>query len=256
MVELPHKTSNTSHTEGRTGPRVVSVEVFAARPIVADGLAGWLRDSPNWTLSGIVTESSVAIRAFHDSLADIAIVTDDMHLDALLGLGRGLATGPIVIAACESAEPDEEAYLVRAGAAAVLALPTLTRAQLTRAVEDVRQGRRVLSAEALTTLMRPDEPLGDLSDRQREVARFLMKGRSVRWIAEYLAVSESTVKTHMARIERRLGVSGREPLAEELTQLVRAGDIQLDLDRELRGGRFVHGREVRVSQTGADDGPI
>ena len=52
-------------------------------------------------------------------------------------------------------------------------------------------------------------PLADLSPRQVDVLRLLIRGQSNKLICRELGLSESTVKTHLAAIFRRLGVHNR-----------------------------------------------
>ncbi|WP_435852724.1 LuxR C-terminal-related transcriptional regulator [Streptomyces mirabilis] len=52
-------------------------------------------------------------------------------------------------------------------------------------------------------------PEQDLSHREIEVVRLLAEGSSNRAIAEALYLSEATVKTHLARVHRKLRVDNR-----------------------------------------------
>jgi DNA-binding CsgD family transcriptional regulator len=63
------------------------------------------------------------------------------------------------------------------------------------------------------------ERLTELSPRERRVAVLLVDGRSNKEIAEALAVSPETVKTHVARIRRKLGAGNR---VEVVALLLRA----------------------------------
>lgn len=55
-----------------------------------------------------------------------------------------------------------------------------------------------------------------LSPREQEVLVFLAQGFSVPYIADKLYISNGTVKTHVARIYRKLGVSKRDELMDRL----------------------------------------
>ena len=57
---------------------------------------------------------------------------------------------------------------------------------------------------------------GGLSPRETEVLAYLGRGHGVAFVADSLVVSESTVRTHVKNIYRKLGVSSRE----ELLQLI------------------------------------
>lgn len=55
-------------------------------------------------------------------------------------------------------------------------------------------------------------PLAELPARSRVVAELLIQGRQNKWIAWKLGISQETVKDHVKRIYRRLGISNRTQL--------------------------------------------
>lgn len=57
-----------------------------------------------------------------------------------------------------------------------------------------------------------------LTPREREVALLAAGGRSSRDIGDHLGVSTRTVDTHLARVYRKLGISGRSELAAALDE--------------------------------------
>lgn len=52
-----------------------------------------------------------------------------------------------------------------------------------------------------------------LSSRERQIVDLVVEGRTNKQIAEELYLSENTIKTHMSRIFRKVGVNGRSQLA-------------------------------------------
>lgn len=72
---------------------------------------------------------------------------------------------------------------------------------------DPRAARTVLSARS-----EPD-PLAGLSQREREVLDALVEGLPNKLIARRLEISEKTVKSHLTRIFRELGVTDRTQAA-------------------------------------------
>ena len=56
------------------------------------------------------------------------------------------------------------------------------------------------------------ERIHDLSPREIEVLSLVADGRSNKWIAEELSLSALTVKSHLARISRKLGTGDRSHL--------------------------------------------
>lgn len=63
----------------------------------------------------------------------------------------------------------------------------------------------------------------DLSDREVEVLSRVADGRSNKWIGEHLGLSALTVKSHLARIGRKLGTGDR---AHMVALALRAGVVQ------------------------------
>lgn len=53
-----------------------------------------------------------------------------------------------------------------------------------------------------------------LSVRESEVMVYLANGRSVPYIQEKLTISQSTVKTHVRNIYRKMGIGGKQALLD------------------------------------------
>jgi DNA-binding NarL/FixJ family response regulator len=114
---------------------------------------------------------------------------------------------------------DEYVYeALRAGASGFL-LKDRPPEELVSAVRTVAGGDALLSPTVTRRLIaefaaRPDEPpppdgLHELTDREREVLLLLAQGASNAEIAGRLFVAETTVKTHVAHILRKLGIRDR-----------------------------------------------
>ena len=122
---------------------------------------------------------------------------------------------------------------LRAGASGFL-LKTAPPEELVAAIRTVARGDSLLAPQVTRRLIedfvsrpRPEtlDTLDELTDREREVLELIGRGRSNGEIAAALFVSEGTVKTHVNRILRKLGVRDRVQavvLAYE-TGLVRPG---------------------------------
>jgi DNA-binding NarL/FixJ family response regulator len=112
---------------------------------------------------------------------------------------------------------DEYVYgAIRAGASGFL-LKDAPRDQLVTAVRTVARGEALLAPAITQRLIerfvaRPptsETALAELSTRELEVLRLLARGLSNAEIAAELIVGEATVKTHVARILRKLDVRDR-----------------------------------------------
>jgi DNA-binding CsgD family transcriptional regulator len=72
------------------------------------------------------------------------------------------------------------------------------------------------AAPAQEDTERPSAPVGQLSDREREVARLVVAGQTYREIGGQLYISAKTVEHHVARMRQRLGAGTRSDLLARL----------------------------------------
>lgn len=97
--------------------------------------------------------------------------------------------------------------------------------ELFRAVRGAAVGALGLASAVVGDLVgRAPDPERQLSGREVEVVRLLADGLSNRSIAEALFLSEATVKTHLVRVYRKLGVDNR---AGAVSEAVRRGLLDL-----------------------------
>ena len=106
---------------------------------------------------------------------------------------------------------------IRAGASGYLTKESAT-AQLVAAIRKVAGGGAFISAEVAERLAQEAMPRAEgprhstLSDREYQVFRLLVGGRSVSDIAADLHLSAKTVSTHKARLMEKLGVDNNADL--------------------------------------------
>lgn len=97
-------------------------------------------------------------------------------------------------------------------------LPTVIRCiqkgQFWYSRQVLAQAIRDYQSERVTSYAHAKEVLDDLSltERERQLALHLLKGRSNKELAELLCISIHTVKTHVSRILRKLGLKSRAEL--------------------------------------------
>lgn len=144
----------------------------------------------------------------------------EAELDAVRAV-RALDADPAprVIVLSQHHEPGTVLAAVRAGAQAFLS-PEVSAPELEHAVRVVAEGGAVLcpcGAKAMIDAYvggGPSEPHrvlteDDLSGRERQVLRLLALGHSGADIAARLSVTETTVRSHVHHLLRKLGLSSR-----------------------------------------------
>jgi DNA-binding NarL/FixJ family response regulator len=153
-----------------------------------------------------------------DEHPDLQLALLDLGLpdsDGLASLQRWRAQAPQVTTVVLSADDRAETVLAAIEAGAAGFIPKTARGTtLEDALRAVLDGRTIVPPQAYGTLAgtrsgaaAPDAP--DLSPRQLDVLRLLVEGKSNKLICRNLDLSESTVKTHLAAIFRKLGVETR-----------------------------------------------
>lgn len=190
-------------------------------PVVREGLRA-LVEAAGHAVVGESAEPTGAIGEIVRLHPDIVLV--DLGLDTRSGFEllrdlrrRELDVRAIVVTA--SAQPRHVAEALREGASGYV-LKGSARTELVRAVAEVSQGRRYLAAEvadlAVQGLAAPaeEDPLAQLSPRERQIIALVVKGHTSPAIAQQLHLSPKTVDTYRSRLMAKLGVT-------EITGLVR-----------------------------------
>ncbi len=195
--------------------------------MVRSGLRLILESQPDITVVGEAGDGAEAIRLARLLRPDVCLV--DIRMPELDGIavtaavaGPGVAD-PLRVVIITTFDLDEYVYgALRAGAVGFLlkdAGPTL----LVEAVRAAHAGDALISPQVTLRLLRhlgPElglkrgpQPAVPLSERELEVARVIALGRTNAEIAAELFISLSTVKTHVASIQNKLGVRNRVEIA-------------------------------------------
>jgi DNA-binding NarL/FixJ family response regulator len=103
---------------------------------------------------------------------------------------------------------------IRAGASGFL-LKDVRPSELVDAIRIVAAGNALLAPASVARLLErfggdgPGAPIETLTDREAEILRLLAEGLSNSEIADSLVLGETTVKTHVSNLLRKLGVRDR-----------------------------------------------
>jgi DNA-binding NarL/FixJ family response regulator len=183
----------------------------------------------------VVGEAETGEAAMHQAIElrpDVVLM--DIRMPGLTGieatrlLARQPTESPIRVVVVTTYDTDENVYLaLRAGAVGFL-LKDSGPALLVHAVRTAYSGDGLITPSVLTRLLqqwsgtapgRPHSPSGPrgraetLTPRELDIARAVARGRTNAELAEELAISVSTVKTHLTGIQRKVGARNRTEIA-------------------------------------------
>lgn len=191
--------------------------------LMREGTAALLAADPRIEIAGMARDGRETLELATRRVPDVALVDLNMpQLDGLqvcAELRRSQPQIAVLILTVSEEEPDLYAAL-RVGAAGYLT-KDVPAAELVEAVIAAARGEpRIAAAMAGRMLAelggRPvaaDDPLGVLSEREREVLTLLAEGLRNREIAERLIISEATVKTHVRHVLEKLRFRNRAEAA-------------------------------------------
>jgi DNA-binding NarL/FixJ family response regulator len=201
---------------------VIRVLIVDDHPVVREGLRALLARFPDCEVVAEAATAEEAVAAAERVRPDLALV--DLRLGAGSG-GDGVAAvrrlGPLPCVIL-SAFRDEAGFLdaVAAGARGYV-LKGSSPEDLHRAVRDAAAGGMPVDPSLAPLLTRRD---ATLSPREREVLQQLAEGLANKEVAERLGMAESTVKTHLESIYRKLEVYDR---TAAVTEGLRRGLVRL-----------------------------
>lgn len=191
----------------------IRILIVDDHPVVRAGLRGMLSDHPRFDVVEDVADGLLALEALRNIDVDVALL--DLRMPRLDGVGllQALAQqggGPRVLVLTTYDTDADILRAIEAGATGYV-LKDTPRQHLFTAIEATARGESWLAPAVATRLMRGMQAPSDssLSAREIEVLTHASRGASNKEIAGALAVSEATVKSHLVRIFRKLGVPDR-----------------------------------------------
>jgi DNA-binding NarL/FixJ family response regulator len=196
---------------------VITVLVADDQPLVRSGFRMVLDERPDLELVGEASDGDEALARARALDPDVILMDVRMpNLDGVEATRRLVSSGARArILVLTTFDLDEYVYAaIRAGASGFL-LKDVEPAELVDAIRVVAAGNSLFGPAATERLLaRFAEPptgrsLDELTDREKEILRLLATGLSNAELAKQLFVSETTVKTHVSSILRKLRVRDR-----------------------------------------------
>ncbi len=198
---------NTSHA--------IQVLLVDDHNVVRSGLATFLKAYEDLKLVGEAKNGVEAIQLCRQVKPDVILMDLKMpEMDGVAATRAILADYPdIKIIAMTSFDEAELVHDVLAAGAIGYLLKNISADELAKAIRDAASGKSTLSPEAARVLIqaiRPaQQPTFDLTEREMDVLRLVVQGKSNQQIADAMVVTIATVKAHISNILAKLQVSSR-----------------------------------------------
>lgn len=214
-----------SARRGALGSPALSIRVVIAddQALVRGGFRMILGAERDIDVVAEASDGREAVAAVEQTRPDVVLMDVRMpEIDGLEATRRILASAAAMprVVMLTTFDLDEHVYdALRAGASGFL-LKDVTPEQLTAAVRLVAAGETLLAPSVIHRMIErftaqpppPAEPppaIAELTARELEVLRLVARAMSNAEIAAQLIVSETTVKTHIARILMKLNLRDR-----------------------------------------------
>ena len=201
----------------------ITVMLVDDHPIFRQGIRRVLEHASDLEVVAEAAEGDLAIQLATELQPQLVII--DVNLPQLNGLQvtqklKQLLPKVSVIVLTGYYDQEQLIYALEAGANGCLSKDVTPEFLLT-AVQHVTQGKFIIAdqfvtkAKAMTWLGQQFNQLNQtliinpLSNREMEILHLVAKGNSNKQIAATLGLSEQTIKNHLNRVQRKLGVHDR-----------------------------------------------
>ena len=196
--------------EATTAVARASVLVVDDHALVRTGVANIISHEPDLQVVAEAADGQQAVEAFERHRPDVTLL--DLRMPVMEGVEavrqirlRDPAARVIVLTTYDTDEDITRA--LKAGAKAYI-LKDIAASALIACIRDVLAGKTYLAPAAAAKLAERVTQV-QLTPRELAALRSLADGRTNKEIAAALAISERTVKTHLAHLFEKLGVTSR-----------------------------------------------
>jgi DNA-binding NarL/FixJ family response regulator len=186
--------------------------------VIRDGLGRLIAALDDIELVGVAVDGEDAVARCRETAPDVVLMDLDMpRVDGIEATRRITAelAGTAVLVLTSFSDRKRILGALDAGACGYL-LKDAASDEVAEGIRAASRGESPLDPRAARTIINaraePD-PLGALSEREREVLALVGQGLPNKLIARRLEIAEKTVKSHLTRIFREIGVSDRTQAA-------------------------------------------
>jgi DNA-binding NarL/FixJ family response regulator len=206
----------------KAGVRRARILLVEDHPIVRQGLAQLLGQTPDLEICAFAEDSLSAVQAVKTESPDLAIVDISLQSADGLELVKDLRARKFHLPVLILSMHQESVYAqraMRAGAQGYVMKGEPTP-RLLAAVRKVLSGGLFFSEEVTSELLRRQiggesavlSPMELLTDKELQIFRLIGQGRSTREIAEALLRSVKTIEAHRENMKLKLGIKNSPQL--------------------------------------------
>jgi DNA-binding NarL/FixJ family response regulator len=197
---------------------MIQVLIADDHGVIRDGLGRLIDGIADIDLVGAAANGQEAVKLAHEMKPDVVLM--DLQMPLLDGIEatrliRTERPETAVLVLTSFSDRPRILGALEAGACGYL-LKDAASDEVAAGIRAAARGESPLDPRAARTVLEarnePD-PLAALSEREREVLALLVAGLPNKLIARRLEISEKTVKSHLTRIFRELGVTDRTQAA-------------------------------------------
>ena len=214
---------------------MIKVVIADDQPIIRQGLKMFLELDPNIKLVGEVSNGTELMEFLQIRLCDIILM--DIRMPQMDGVEATLKVKnefkEVKVLILTTFEDDEYIFNCLKNGADGYLLKDADPDEIIRAIYTVNSGNILLHPKITTKVVSAlnagiskyhinyEEPpeLSLLTEREREVAKLVTKGKTNRDIATILFVTEGTVKNHLTKVLGKLDLKNRNELIVYMTKV-------------------------------------
>jgi DNA-binding NarL/FixJ family response regulator len=192
--------------------------------LIRDGLAGVFRHEPSMEVLGDAKSVTTAVEMVRELRPDVVVtdlqLPDGTGLDIVREVRRSTPDAGVVVLTMHSG--DEQIFAAMEAGASAFVGKDAPSSEVVEAARHAAVSPRSFLCAGLTdaVLRRATATANQLTAREDDVLKLLADGLSAAEIGQRMHLSESTVKSHLAKIYQKLGVTNR---SQALVTAMRTG---------------------------------